>query len=191
MGWPSTAKMTSSGSMPVVAAGPCGLNTFILSNGGGNQGLGFAIPAPVVDFVYRSLRKYGHVEHVEIGVLAQTITPRWLRAWAWRRTGACSSSTSYHGTGYVHQRTSAVAGVNGRVSLQVHYRVIVIGLPPGRTYDAHCHGALQSFRAANGKDKFSALRNTLQVEGQEPGSPSKVGDARGRSTPILCAPATT
>lgn len=52
-----------------------GLNTFMLSNGGGNEGLGFAIPAPVVDFVYRSLRKYGHVEHVEIGVLAQTITP--------------------------------------------------------------------------------------------------------------------
>jgi serine protease Do len=52
-----------------------GLNTFILSNGGGNEGLGFAIPAPVVDFVYRSLRKNGHVDHVEIGVLAQTITP--------------------------------------------------------------------------------------------------------------------
>ena len=52
-----------------------GLNTFILSSGGGNEGLGFAIPAPVVDFVYHSLRKYGYVEHVEIGAVAQTITP--------------------------------------------------------------------------------------------------------------------
>ena len=52
-----------------------GINTFILSNGGGSEGLGFAIPAPVVNFVYQSLKKYGHVDHVEIGAVAQTITP--------------------------------------------------------------------------------------------------------------------
>src|SRR6202163_528187 len=52
-----------------------GINTFILSHGGGSGGLGFAIPARVVDFVYRSLRKYGHVHRVEIGAGAQEITP--------------------------------------------------------------------------------------------------------------------
>ncbi len=52
-----------------------GINTFILSQGGGSEGLGFAIPARVVDFVYRSLRKYGHVHRVEIGAAAQEITP--------------------------------------------------------------------------------------------------------------------
>lgn len=52
-----------------------GINTFILSQGGGSEGLGFAIPARVVDFVYRSLRKYGHVHRVEIGAVAQEITP--------------------------------------------------------------------------------------------------------------------
>jgi len=52
-----------------------GINTFILSQGGGSEGLGFAIPARVVDFVYRSLRKYGHVHRVEIGAAAQDITP--------------------------------------------------------------------------------------------------------------------
>ena len=51
-----------------------GLNTFILSRVGGSEGLGFAIPARVVDFVYRSLKKYGHVGHTEIGVAAQTVT---------------------------------------------------------------------------------------------------------------------
>ena len=44
-----------------------GINTFILSQSGGSEGLGFAIPARVVRFVYQSLRKYGHVHHVEIG----------------------------------------------------------------------------------------------------------------------------
>ncbi|HTW30302.1 MAG TPA: trypsin-like peptidase domain-containing protein [Candidatus Sulfotelmatobacter sp.] len=52
-----------------------GINTFILSQGGGSEGLGFAIPARVVDFVYHSLRRYGHVHRVEIGAVAQEITP--------------------------------------------------------------------------------------------------------------------
>ncbi|MCU1303883.1 MAG: peptidase and chymotrypsin/Hap [Candidatus Sulfotelmatobacter sp.] len=52
-----------------------GINTFILSTGGGSEGLGFAIPSRIVDFVYHSLRKYGHVHRVEIGAGAQEITP--------------------------------------------------------------------------------------------------------------------
>ena len=52
-----------------------GINTFILSQGGGSEGLGFAIPARIVDFVYHSLRQYGHVHRVEIGATAQEITP--------------------------------------------------------------------------------------------------------------------
>jgi len=52
-----------------------GINTLILSEGGGSEGLGFAIPARVVNFVYQSLRKYGHVHRVEIEAAAQNITP--------------------------------------------------------------------------------------------------------------------
>src|SRR5580704_1065985 len=52
-----------------------GINTFILSQAGGSEGLGFAIPARVVQFVYQSLRKYGHVHRIEIKAGAQTITP--------------------------------------------------------------------------------------------------------------------
>lgn len=52
-----------------------GLNTFILSAGGGSEGLGFAIPARIVAFVYGNLRKYGHVHRTEIQANAQTITP--------------------------------------------------------------------------------------------------------------------
>jgi serine protease Do len=52
-----------------------GLNTFILSEGGGSEGLGFAIPARIVSFVYENLRKYGHVHRTEIQANAQNITP--------------------------------------------------------------------------------------------------------------------
>jgi len=65
----------SGGPLVDVTGAVVGLNTFILSNGGGSEGLGFAIPAPIVNFVYQSLRKNGHVDHAEIGAVAQTITP--------------------------------------------------------------------------------------------------------------------
>jgi serine protease Do len=52
-----------------------GINTMILSQGGGSEGLGFAIPARVVRFVYQSLRTHGHVHRVEIQAATQTITP--------------------------------------------------------------------------------------------------------------------
>jgi serine protease Do len=51
-----------------------GINTFILSESGGSQGLGFAIPSSLVEFVYSELRKYGHVHRSIIGVNLQEIT---------------------------------------------------------------------------------------------------------------------
>jgi serine protease Do len=64
----------SGGPLVDVNGAVVGLNTFIISTSGGSEGLGFAIPAPVVDFVYHSLRQYGRVDHVDIGVVAQTVT---------------------------------------------------------------------------------------------------------------------
>jgi serine protease Do len=52
-----------------------GINTFILTQSGGSQGLGFAIPAPMAKFAYESLRRYGHVRRIEAGVTAQAVTP--------------------------------------------------------------------------------------------------------------------
>ena len=52
-----------------------GINTFILTQSGGNEGLGFAIPSGVVAVAYPQLRKFGHLHRGEIGVSVQTITP--------------------------------------------------------------------------------------------------------------------
>ncbi len=52
-----------------------GVNTFILTQGGGSEGLGFAIPSAVVRFVYDSLRRSGHVHHTVIGLAARPVTP--------------------------------------------------------------------------------------------------------------------
>lgn len=52
-----------------------GINTFIVTSSGGNQGLGFAIPSRTARFAYQQLRQYGHVRRAVIGVNVQTITP--------------------------------------------------------------------------------------------------------------------
>lgn len=52
-----------------------GVNTFILSQSGGNEGLGFAIPCATVRTVYRQLKQFGHLRRQEIGIGMQTITP--------------------------------------------------------------------------------------------------------------------
>jgi len=52
-----------------------GLNTMILSQSGGNEGIGFAAPSNIVRSVYEQLRKSGRVRRGVIGVRAQTITP--------------------------------------------------------------------------------------------------------------------
>jgi serine protease Do len=52
-----------------------GVNTFILTQSGGNEGLGFAIPCGVVNIAYQQLHKFGHLHRPEIGISVQTITP--------------------------------------------------------------------------------------------------------------------
>src|SRR6201988_996345 len=52
-----------------------GVNTFILSQSGGNEGLGFAVPCATARTVFRQLRQYGQLRRQEIGIGLQTITP--------------------------------------------------------------------------------------------------------------------
>jgi serine protease Do len=52
-----------------------GINTFILTQSGGSEGLGFAIPSSIVRSVYGQIRREGHVHRGRIGIHAQTITP--------------------------------------------------------------------------------------------------------------------
>ncbi len=47
-----------------------GINTLILTQSGGNEGIGLAIPSNVVRSVYNQVRTEGHVHHHQIGVSA-------------------------------------------------------------------------------------------------------------------------
>ncbi|MFQ5888650.1 MAG: trypsin-like peptidase domain-containing protein [Gemmatimonadota bacterium] len=66
----------SSGGPLVDATGRVvGINTFIFSRSGGNEGIGFAAPSNIVASVFRQLKETGRVRRGIIGVTAQTIDP--------------------------------------------------------------------------------------------------------------------
>ena len=52
-----------------------GLNTLILSQGGGSEGLGFAAPSNIVKGVVSQLRREGRVRRGWIGAYVQSVTP--------------------------------------------------------------------------------------------------------------------
>jgi len=52
-----------------------GINTFILSQSGGSEGIGFAAPSNIARNVFTQLRKSGQVRRGSIGVYAQSISP--------------------------------------------------------------------------------------------------------------------
>jgi serine protease Do len=65
----------SGGPLVDVDGNVVGINTFILSESGGNEGLGFAIPSNVAKNIYEHLKAEGHVHRGEIGVFVRSITP--------------------------------------------------------------------------------------------------------------------
>ena len=52
-----------------------GINTFIMSDSGGSQGLGFALPSSFVEMGVSRLKQFGRLHRGRIGVLLQTLTP--------------------------------------------------------------------------------------------------------------------
>ncbi len=64
----------SGGALVDVEGRLVGINTFIFTQSGGSEGIGFAIPANVVRSIYRQIRRNGHVHRGEIGAAFQSIT---------------------------------------------------------------------------------------------------------------------
>jgi serine protease Do len=65
----------SGGPLVDVSGRVMGVNTFILSQSGGSEGIGFAVPSNIVRTVYDQIRASGRVRRGTLGVFAQTVTP--------------------------------------------------------------------------------------------------------------------
>lgn len=57
-----------------------GVNTAILASGGGNIGIGFAIPANMAISVADQLIKFGQVKHGQLGIMGTELTPDMAKA---------------------------------------------------------------------------------------------------------------
>lgn len=65
----------SGGPLVDVEGNVVGINTFIYTNSGGNEGIGFAIPSGIVRYAYEQIRQHGRVRRRSIGAELQTLTP--------------------------------------------------------------------------------------------------------------------
>ena len=64
----------SGGPLVDVDGNVVGIDTFIYTKSGGNEGIGFAIPGGIARYAYEQIRKYGRVRRRSIGVDVQTVT---------------------------------------------------------------------------------------------------------------------
>jgi len=62
-----------------------GINTAILGPGGGNVGIGFAIPSNMAKSIMSQLIEYGEVRRGQLGVMVQDVTPDLARAFGIKR----------------------------------------------------------------------------------------------------------
>jgi S1-C subfamily serine protease len=53
-----------------------GINTYILSDSGTSEGVGFAIPSEIASPVYEQLRRYKRLRRGRMGLVGETITPQ-------------------------------------------------------------------------------------------------------------------
>jgi serine protease Do len=94
-----------------------GINTAILSGGGGNQGIGFAIPINMAKYVMDQILKHGKVVRGYIGVGIQEVTPELARAFnVSAEKGALVSSVDPDGPGAKAglQRGDVITELNGQ-----------------------------------------------------------------------------
>ena len=126
-----------------------GVNTFILSESGGAEGLGFAIPCGVVHVVYEQLRKYGHLHRPEIGVQLQTISPEMAQGLKLARNYGVIISDVVPGG------PAEAAGVRvGDILLTID----------GRNADSLPYVAFHTLsRSAGEKIRFEVLRGATQI----------------------------
>ena len=97
-----------------------GINTAILSQSGGSEGIGFAIPANIAQRVYGQLKKEGHIHRGTIGVIAQDISPAMSRALGLNRhPGVVITDVMPRGAGEAAglQADDIVTAIDGR---QIH-----------------------------------------------------------------------
>jgi serine protease Do len=111
-----------------------GINTFILTQSGGSEGIGFAIPGNIANEVYKQLKMQGHVHRSQLGLVGETITPEMADGLELETDhGVVISDVEPEGAA-AHagiQADDIVTGLNGRaISSRHQLEAYVYRLPP-------------------------------------------------------------
>jgi serine protease Do len=114
-----------------------GINTAIVARSGGNNGVGFAIPANMAKYVSDQIRNNGQVVRGYLGAYIQNVTPDIAQALNLEASsGALISDLDPDGpaTGSGLQRGDVVTSVNGEpVSDSRRFRLKIAEMAPGTT----------------------------------------------------------
>lgn len=114
-----------------------GINTAILANNGGNQGVGFAVPANLARSVMAQVMDHGKVVRGYLGLLPQDITPAMAQALHSKQTegvlvGDVTAGAPAAAAGV--QRGDVILNLNGqKVEDSNQLRMRVSMTPPGTT----------------------------------------------------------
>jgi len=78
----------SGGALVDVEGRLIGINTAIIGNSGGSQGIGFAVPINMARHDMDEIIAHGKVEHAYLGILPQDVTPQLAQSFHTKATGA-------------------------------------------------------------------------------------------------------
>ncbi len=120
-----------------------GINAFILTQSGGSEGIGFAIPSNLAQQIYKQLKTKGHVHRAQLGLYAETITPEMAEGLDLETDHGVlvsdlkSEGAADHAGIKVDDIITAVGG--HRVSTTGELNALVYRLSPGSTVVLHIH----------------------------------------------------
>jgi serine protease Do len=157
-----------------------GINTAIFSRSGGNQGVGFAIPANLARDVMQSLRDKGRVVRGYIGTSVQTLTPELADAMKLKEqpTGALVSEVEANAPAEKAgiKTGDVIAAVNGKkVSDARELRLMIGSMAPGTKaqIEVNREGQTKTFNVALSEMPAGAAEEGAETSPEENAQPEK------------------
>jgi serine protease Do len=153
-----------------------GINTLILTQSGGSEGIGFAIPSNIVRQVYRELRAGGRVHRGAIGVIADEVTPTLASALGLERhSGVILSDVVPHGA-------AEAAGLQtGDLILAVNGKPMTSSLRFTATIFQHRVGDQLTIDILRGHDRLTKVVTVLE----RPPEPGKLEDLASGNAQVV------
>jgi len=157
-----------------------GINSAIFTRSGGNQGIGFAIPANLAREVMQSLRDKGRVVRGYIGTSVQTLTPEIADAMKLKgqQTGALVGEVEPNAPAAKAglKTGDVITAVNGKkVNDSRELRLMIGSMAPGTKaqVEVNREGQTQTFEVELAEMPPSAANEDTETSSEEPAQPEK------------------